>query len=1027
MEHYYRRIYNFSDIEGNKQSIGNTIRPIERYLKKIETKLKNKTYKARYRKLQKSLECKMRLIGEIKSIPKKIIIISDALKNYNDGENISYVGGMSTILEKIDNNKAVFDILPQKKIFSKDNETPYDFTEEKNTPEGMILYESKDDYIVYDLDNKYEQERTLTSNEYFQYISTNEFWFDGNSYNLKIDDEGNVTLNEEQEILIDKTIRTNNKVNFILQEKGDTNKGDIKWIELLEYENEKEDEDGVSYLEHFFDDNATINDNNRNYYRIEKADAKERLLLLSLNKKKCYPPKDGYLEVKFDTKQIRCQISAVDALYYKPISEYKNILNLLLPKSRVDWKNPELEDIKKWFVLTDEIRAGSKEQRRFVQKAISTPDFAFLSGPPGSGKTTTIIELICQLISSEKSILLCGSTHVAIDNVLERIDKEGLIEKVGISPLRIGDKNRIGEGVEKFQIDEVKKRYEDLGIDDLIIKSSNLVCGTTMGILSHPDFIQSREKKQPILPMYDYLIIDESSKTTFQEFLVPALYAKHWILVGDTMQLSPYTDPEYVKLNLEDINIEIEDIKISDKKSEKRYKKLEKHEQEGLFLIHKIMDTRQLKNVIIPVSKNVFNFMYEELKNKNNNQHLICFVGSENRNSITNRINYYKKEDVSPVLLSGYDIIIISSDLVEKCSLPETHEVLWRKKDEPNNWEISDHVFRFSGINPNHNTKDENELYEKTWSEEIAWRIERKHQLRLREGEKSNKYREQIRKLLPEKDKDKWIAEVDKIASIAFPSVLEALEKGTGDRKHSKNTESTILQEGFDRDDLLRRREVLTYQHRMHSDISKFSRENFYSGEGNIALQDNMDLDREWKYDNYPKRCFWINIDGKEYRGKNEEEARKMIEELKKFVSYAKENPKPKGEKWEVACLSFYRGQEKKIKEELRKFPGQQNRNTNFDIDNISIKLCTVDRFQGQEADIVFLSMVKTRGVGFMDSPNRLNVALTRARYQNVIIGKLNNFLYGKDELLQKLAEYASGKRREKTFYYKKNINENNN
>jgi len=46
--------------------------------------IKNKTYKAKYRKLQKSLECKMRLIGEIKSIPKKIIIISDALKNYNE-------------------------------------------------------------------------------------------------------------------------------------------------------------------------------------------------------------------------------------------------------------------------------------------------------------------------------------------------------------------------------------------------------------------------------------------------------------------------------------------------------------------------------------------------------------------------------------------------------------------------------------------------------------------------------------------------------------------------------------------------------------------------------------------------------------------------------------------------------------------------------------------------------------------------------------------------------------------------------
>jgi superfamily I DNA and/or RNA helicase len=36
-----------------------------------------------------------------------------------------------------------------------------------------------------------------------------------------------------------------------------------------------------------------------------------------------------------------------------------------------------------------------------------------------------------------------------------------------------------------------------------------------------------------------------------------------------------------------------------------------------------------------------------------------------------------------------------------------------------------------------------------------------------------------------------------------------------------------------------------------------------------------------------------------------------------------------------------------------------------------------VDKFQGHEADIVFLSMVQTKRVGFMDNPNRLNVAIT--------------------------------------------------
>ena len=36
--------------------------------------------------------------------------------------------------------------------------------------------------------------------------------------------------------------------------------------------------------------------------------------------------------------------------------------------------------------------------------------------------------------------------------------------------------------------------------------------------------------------------------------------------------------------------------------------------------------------------------------------------------------------------------------------------------------------------------------------------------------------------------------------------------------------------------------------------------------------------------------------------------------------------------------------------------------------------------------------MVQTRRVGFLDSPNRLNVAMTRARYQRVIIGDKSYF-----------------------------------
>ena len=56
------------------------------------------------------------------------------------------------------------------------------------------------------------------------------------------------------------------------------------------------------------------------------------------------------------------------------------------------------------------------------------------------------------------------------------------------------------------------------------------------------------------------------------------------------------------------------------------------------------------------------------------------------------------------------------------------------------------------------------------------------------------------------------------------------------------------------------------------------------------------------------------------------------------------------------------------------------------------IEICTVDRFQGHEADYVILSLVRTRGIGFLDSPNRLNVALTRGRYLILIVGDRGNF-----------------------------------
>lgn len=61
-----------------------------------------------------------------------------------------------------------------------------------------------------------------------------------------------------------------------------------------------------------------------------------------------------------------------------------------------------------------------------------------------------------------------------------------------------------------------------------------------------------------------------------------------------------------------------------------------------------------------------------------------------------------------------------------------------------------------------------------------------------------------------------------------------------------------------------------------------------------------------------------------------------------------------------------------------------------FDRPNIkAVQVSTVDAFQGAEKEIIILSCVRTRQVGFIDSEKRMNVALTRGRRHLLIVGNL--------------------------------------
>ena len=90
----------------------------------------------------------------------------------------------------------------------------------------------------------------------------------------------------------------------------------------------------------------------------------------------------------------------------------------------------------------------SPAQRDAVSLAVHTPDVALIQGPPGTGKTTVILEALRQLFllnqgRSDFRVLLVAPTHVAVDNVLERLirpDRSGtpLYWKIGVSFVRLG-------------------------------------------------------------------------------------------------------------------------------------------------------------------------------------------------------------------------------------------------------------------------------------------------------------------------------------------------------------------------------------------------------------------------------------------------------------------------------------------------------------------------------------------------------------------------------------------------------------
>lgn len=108
-----------------------------------------------------------------------------------------------------------------------------------------------------------------------------------------------------------------------------------------------------------------------------------------------------------------------------------------------------------------------EDQKEAVKFALEMKNLAVIHGPPGTGKTTTLVEIIFHMIQTRNKVLVCAPSNIAVDNLVERLASHN------VKMVRLGHPGCVMDSVTRYSLDAVVDRSSSTQIVKDIRKELN--------------------------------------------------------------------------------------------------------------------------------------------------------------------------------------------------------------------------------------------------------------------------------------------------------------------------------------------------------------------------------------------------------------------------------------------------------------------------------------------------------------------------------------------------------------------------